>query len=223
MLVTELIVSAVMIIRIYALYGRSARILWFLIGIALCLMALAVWSVMVSQHGHPITVLSGCHLSSVRSASYYLAISWECLFVFDTIIFGLTIYNGYLTRRGVGQDANMPIHRVMMRDGAMYFAAMAGANLVNLVTFVIPGPLISGSLATFATCMSVTMMTRLMLNLHERTEYGVMTLNLPDAQSELDFAVDEDGMSNNTNELEAGPILPLSRMRSRWSELTQEV
>jgi hypothetical protein len=31
-----------MIIRVYALYGRSARVLWWLIGIATCLTALAV-------------------------------------------------------------------------------------------------------------------------------------------------------------------------------------
>jgi hypothetical protein len=30
----------------------------------------------------------------------------------------MTIYNAYLTRRGVGQNARMPIHRLMVRDGA---------------------------------------------------------------------------------------------------------
>jgi hypothetical protein len=71
--------------------------------------------------------------------------------------------------------------------------------------------------------MSVTMMTRLMLNLHERTEYGVMTLNLSEMQGELDFAVDDDGISSSMNELEPGSNLPLSRMGSRRSELIQEV
>ncbi|KAF8128793.1 hypothetical protein K438DRAFT_2139650 [Mycena galopus ATCC 62051] len=42
MLITELVVSAVMIIRIYALYGCSARVLWSLLGIGICLMALTV-------------------------------------------------------------------------------------------------------------------------------------------------------------------------------------
>ena len=67
--------------------------------------------------------------------------------------------------------------------------------------------------------MSVTMMTRLMLNLHERTEYGVITLNL----DELKFAVDGDEIYNDLNELEAGPILPLSCTGSRRSERIQEV
>ncbi|KAJ7664504.1 hypothetical protein DFH06DRAFT_960389, partial [Mycena polygramma] len=41
MLITELVVSVVMILRLYALYGRSARLLWWLIGIATCLTAVA--------------------------------------------------------------------------------------------------------------------------------------------------------------------------------------
>ncbi|KAJ7835112.1 hypothetical protein B0H14DRAFT_3707261 [Mycena olivaceomarginata] len=133
------------------------------------------WSTMAGQKGIPIILFAGCHLSIVRSASYHLATSWVCLFAFDSIIFGLTIYNAYSTRRGVGSDARMPIHKLMVRDGAMYFAAMALANLANIITFLIGGPILPGSLATFAVCTSVTMMSRLMLNLHERTEYGVLT------------------------------------------------
>ncbi|KAK7046389.1 hypothetical protein R3P38DRAFT_69967 [Favolaschia claudopus] len=145
MLLTELFVSVVMIIRVYALYN-NIRVLWSLVGIGICLMALTVWSVMVGQHGHPITVLPGCHLSIVQSASYHLAISWECLFVFDSIIFGLTIYNGYSTRRAAGH-VEMPIHKLMVRDGALYFVAMALANSASIITFLVRGSLLPGSLA----------------------------------------------------------------------------
>lgn len=46
-----------------------------------------------------------------------LAAPWECLFVFDSIIFGLTLYNAYTTRRGLGRHAYMPIHKLLVRDG----------------------------------------------------------------------------------------------------------
>ncbi|KAF8195335.1 hypothetical protein K438DRAFT_2017287 [Mycena galopus ATCC 62051] len=179
LLATQLLVSAVMILRIWALYSRRARVLWWLIGVASSFIAIAVWSMLHGQHGFPLTVLPGCHLAVNESASYYLAGPWECLFAFDAMIFGMTTYKGYVTRRDAG-GANMPIHRVLVRDGApekgaMYFAAMAFANLTNIVTFFIGGPLVPGSLATFATCMSVVMMSRLMLNLHERTHVGVLT------------------------------------------------
>ncbi|KAJ7890122.1 hypothetical protein B0H14DRAFT_3429183 [Mycena olivaceomarginata] len=206
MLATELAVSVVMIIRVYALYGRSARVLWWLIGIAACLTGLTVWGVGVGQHGHPLTVLSGCHFYIVRSASYPIA--WECLFAFDSIIFGLTVYNAYLTRRAVGPDQAMPIHRLMVRDGAfirfigelndrvpqtpqgaIYFAAMAFANLTNITTFFINGRLLPGSLATFATCTSVAMVTHLLLDLYE-CKYDAMVPNLSEVEGELELPVD---------------------------------
>ncbi|KAJ6527405.1 hypothetical protein B0H19DRAFT_1275218 [Mycena capillaripes] len=130
-----------------------------------------------------------------------LAGPWECLFAFDTMIFGMTAYKGYVMRRDAG-GANMPIHHILVRDGAMYFAAMALANLANIVTFFIGGPLVPGSLATFATwmlsagyavpSMSVGMMSRLMLNLHERTDVGVLTeLRMSGINGELAFAETE--------------------------------
>ncbi|KAJ7476590.1 hypothetical protein FB451DRAFT_1033128, partial [Mycena latifolia] len=206
MLITQLLVSGAMMLRIYALYGRSTRVLWWLIGIASGFTAVAAWSFHDGQHGLPLTVLSGCHLAIFLSSVPYstcfthsnlfsdLAGSWECLFAFDSIIFGMISYKAYSTRRtaGNGQCANMPIHQVLVRDGT----AMALANLSNIVTFFVrpsrlaayaisyaylphlisrAQPLLPGSLATFATCMSVVMMARLMLNLHERADVGVLT------------------------------------------------
>ncbi|KAJ7488350.1 hypothetical protein FB451DRAFT_1391290 [Mycena latifolia] len=185
-----LLAPVVMILRIYALYGRSAPVLWWLIGISSSFIAVALWSLHEGQHGFPVTVFSGCHLAIVQSASYHLAGPWECLFAFDSVIFLMTSYKGYVTRRSAahGEGANMPIHRVLVRDGAMYFAAMALANLTNIVTFFIGGPLVPGSLATFATCMSVVMMARLMLNLHERADVGVLTeLRMSGIDDDLEF------------------------------------
>ncbi|KAJ7046056.1 hypothetical protein C8F04DRAFT_1387727 [Mycena alexandri] len=222
MLVTQLVVSAIMILRVYALYTRNKRVLGWLLGIATCFTAITVWSLQQGQEGFPITVFSGCHLGIIQSASYHLAISWACLFAFDSIIFGLTIYNAYQTRRHMGH-VNMPIHRLIVRDGAMYFGAMALANLTNIITFLVrvSSPLssrvdlftqiqvggigIPGSLATFATCMSVTCMTRLMLNLHQRAEYGVLSVvNMDNFQGELDAVASADQSLADTS-----PILPL--------------
>jgi hypothetical protein len=62
------------------------------------------------------------------------------------------------------------------------------------------------------------MMSRLMLNLHERTEYGVLSaLNLSGVQEEIEFIVaagSQGRSSDDLNELEANSILSLSRARS---------
>ncbi|KAJ7152105.1 hypothetical protein C8R46DRAFT_484762 [Mycena filopes] len=226
MLITQLAVSGIMILRIYALYARNARVLWWLIGIASCFIGITAWSMQQGEKGFDIPVLQGCHLGIIQSASYHLAASWSCLFVFDTIIFGLTVYNASQTRRRVGQHANMPIHKVIVRDGAMYFGGMALANLTNIMTFFVGGvsPPIArspraadspqsrfpGSLATFATCISVTLMARLMLNLHQRAEYGVLTgLNMADLQDEIDAVV---GVVGDELVADATPMLPVARV-----------
>ncbi|KAJ7214358.1 hypothetical protein GGX14DRAFT_443792 [Mycena pura] len=52
---------------------------------------------------------------------------------------------------------------------------MALANLSNIGSFYFGGPLFRGSLSTFASCTSVTMVSRLMLNLHEQAAIGIMS------------------------------------------------
>ncbi|KAG5734400.1 hypothetical protein E4T56_gene7159 [Termitomyces sp. T112] len=59
------------------------------------------------------------------------------------------------------------------KDGAIYFAVMAFANLANILTFYLCGPFMRGGLSTFASGISVTMISRLMLNLHENANAGI--------------------------------------------------
>ncbi|KAJ6591412.1 hypothetical protein B0H10DRAFT_779146 [Mycena sp. CBHHK59/15] len=171
---TQILVCIVMILRTYAFYGRNRRLLWMLVVIGVCLTAVCVWTVL-GQRATAVKVLPGCHLGVSVSTGYHLAASWEALLLFDSIIFGLTIYQSYSARRRVGVQARMPLHTLIMRDGAMYFAAMVLANLTNIITYYVTGPLLRGSMSTFANCVSVSMMSRLMLNLHEKAGVGILT------------------------------------------------
>ncbi|KAJ7331058.1 hypothetical protein DFH08DRAFT_815143 [Mycena albidolilacea] len=83
---------------------------------------------------HRILGMSFVH-RSIRSWSSDLAIAWECLFTFDSIIFSLTVYNGYLTR-AVGRGQAMPIHRLML------IMAFLGDSSTLVQNFVAPLPLI---------------------------------------------------------------------------------
>ncbi|KAJ7487992.1 hypothetical protein FB451DRAFT_1390956 [Mycena latifolia] len=193
--------AVVMLLRIYALYGRNIRLLVCLLGLSVPLISVIVWS-MLGQHSESIVILPGCHSSISRSTVHYsdlglivrptpsfhtlnankltdLAAAWEALFVYDALIFGLTVFKTYSTWRRAGSQHYLPIHILILRDGALYFAAMALANLLNIVTFYLSGPILAGSLSTFASCMSVALMSRLMLNLHQKAHVGVLThLNL---------------------------------------------
>ncbi|KAJ6484496.1 hypothetical protein C8R47DRAFT_1321556 [Mycena vitilis] len=190
LVITQLLVSVVAILRTYALYSRNKRLLWCLLILGACLIALSSWTV-YGQHAIPVTVFPGCHLGVTEGTGHHLSASWFCLFLFDLIIFVLTVSKTYSTRRLLGGGDELPLHMLMVRDGAMYFAAMAFANLANIITYYSTGPLIRGSLSTFANCVSVSMMSRLMLNLHAKANAGVFSqLNntqLNDTTTTLDF------------------------------------
>ncbi|KAJ7194500.1 hypothetical protein B0H12DRAFT_1153528 [Mycena haematopus] len=161
---TQLIVSLVMLVRIHALYGRNLRLLAVLLVISLPLLAVIFWSVK-GQQSTLVLGFPGCH-SSVPNSSVGLAGAWLALFVFDSLCFGLTLFKTFSTWRQPGSEASyLPIHALVLRDGA----AMTLANLSNIITFY---PLLSGSLSTFASCVSVTLMARLMLNLHQTSDAG---------------------------------------------------
>jgi len=171
---TQAITAAIMIIRVYALYGRSQRVLWFMIGTAASVVAVSVWSVSGQQASRSM-IIGGCHLGLTESTSYRFAGSWEGLFAFDSAIFGLTIMYAVSAHRWGVRRYSLPT--VVVRDGAMYFGLMALSNLANIATYYLVEywPFLPGALATFANCMSVTMISRLILNLHEHATDGILT------------------------------------------------
>ncbi|KAJ7751502.1 hypothetical protein DFH07DRAFT_774746 [Mycena maculata] len=180
-----------MVQRIYALYSCDKGMVWCLTAIATVLMIIILSTIVVGTK--PALVLP--ILGALRMPC--LAGAWGALFVFDTIIFALTIYNAYSTR---GRMGTMPLHKLIFRDGAMYFAAMALANLANIITFM---PLIPGTLATFASCVSVTMVSRLMLNIHKQVD-----VDQPSPDLGLSALQDLPGSASTVDGASAGPYAP---------------
>ncbi|KAJ7867705.1 hypothetical protein B0H14DRAFT_2730781 [Mycena olivaceomarginata] len=175
---TQVVVSLIMILRVYALYGSSLRVACLLLWIGACVIAVTVWS-MNGQKGAP-AFLEGCHVAIMRST---YGCAWQSLLFLDCTIFGFTVFNAYTTTRRIGPLANLPLHQLIVRDGALYFAAVAVANFSNMSTFY---PLFRGALSTFSSCIAVTMVSRLMLNLHKQAEVGIFT----DTSSSIEIFVD---------------------------------
>ncbi|KAJ7624879.1 hypothetical protein FB45DRAFT_751509, partial [Roridomyces roridus] len=188
LVLTQFVVSAVLIIRTYALYGRDKRILALLLTGAVCLIAALSWAEQ-GQQSIPDSLFPGCNLGITLQRSVHiidLSVSWIAVFLFDTLILSLTVRRTYLLRRELG-GGSMPLHMLIARD---YFA-MALANLTNIITYYVCSvsrrissthihshmtqPLLRGSLATFSNCVSVSIMSRLMLNLHEEASTGILS------------------------------------------------
>ncbi|ETW76078.1 hypothetical protein HETIRDRAFT_222332, partial [Heterobasidion irregulare TC 32-1] len=132
---------------------------------------------LIKQHNTVITgePLHGCHtgLSFMR----FIAVPWEGQFLFDVTVFGLTVYKSFQHRsesewaRGKRSWSNLGLMELIFRDGAsptsVHHLVMALVNLANIFTFYLTSDPLRGVLSTFASCVSITMMSRLILNLHD--------------------------------------------------------
>ncbi|THU94451.1 hypothetical protein K435DRAFT_899819 [Dendrothele bispora CBS 962.96] len=198
LLITEVIVSVLLTVRIYVIYDCNKRVFWsmasvgaVLAGLALVCQDTSLRCVHTSDSSNSDGAVSltplGCHtdlnfipqyvlfscyiklftrlfnLNGINSAAQEAA-AWEALFVYDTLIFAMVLVKGYQSRRS---EERIPLLDLILRDGAVYFAVMALANLANILTFYFAGSYTRGSLSTFSSAISVTMISRLTLNLRE--------------------------------------------------------
>ncbi|KAJ3906674.1 hypothetical protein F5879DRAFT_629505 [Lentinula edodes] len=117
--IQQVIVCVLLTMRIYALYGRNVKILGYMLGSATILAIVAAWSLFGQKST---TATSGCHIGSDLTTSVHLATAWET----------------YKSRHTMGMSLHIPLVSLMLRDGAVYFAVMALANLSNILTFYVP-------------------------------------------------------------------------------------
>ncbi|RDB15736.1 hypothetical protein Hypma_003764 [Hypsizygus marmoreus] len=174
----QALVCVLLTLRIYALYGCSRRILAFMVGSWAIMTGISCWALFGQKIVHA-GQETGCHVGLSSDTAIRLAGPWEALFVFDSIIFILTMVKTWRGRHEFSFNrASIPIIYLIFRDGAIYFAVMALANLANIMTFYSCGPFMRGGLSTFGSSISVTMMSRLMLNLHEAANAGIYSTTL---------------------------------------------
>ncbi|GAW04493.1 hypothetical protein LENED_006288 [Lentinula edodes] len=117
------------------------------------------------------------HYFTVNGGGPKMAIGWEGILLLDTILFALTLWKGYHHRLPIGTNRlGVSLFAVVVRDGSIYFFIVASLNLANIISFYTPGRL-QGNFSNFVGCISVTLMSRMMLDLHEAAEMGIYTTN----------------------------------------------
>ncbi|KII83329.1 hypothetical protein PLICRDRAFT_47203 [Plicaturopsis crispa FD-325 SS-3] len=176
LIINELVVGVLLTLRVHALYQHNRRVLALLLAMGFLTLGLCGWSMTahtgtVSQQVYP-----GCHIAYTAMSGYYLAVPWEMLFVFDCMIYVLTLratYNGHRQHQGLMlTSGRLPLVSLLLRDGALYFGVIALANLSNILTFYLSSALLKGCLSSFASNLSVLLISRLMLNMHENVLTG---------------------------------------------------
>ncbi|EIW77347.1 hypothetical protein CONPUDRAFT_84465 [Coniophora puteana RWD-64-598 SS2] len=177
----QVIVCGILTVRTYALYNRDKYVLAFMLTSASLLAGAAGWS-LTGQQSTSYTLLPGCNESDTFMTGVHIATAWEALFVYDSAVFILTMvrmirtgfFRNFTNRRRVRD-----ILFLVWRDGAIYYLVMVSVNASNILTFYLASSLNRGFLSTFASCVSICMISRLMLNLHQSADVGILSTMSP--------------------------------------------
>ncbi|KAK7046532.1 hypothetical protein R3P38DRAFT_73849 [Favolaschia claudopus] len=164
-LISQIIVAAMLIMRTYALYERNKRVLALTVSVTVAAVGIALVMIL-SGRGRdtldPHLQAFGCPSATTHDSNIRIAAAWSGMLVFDVLIFVLTVYKAlrYETRGG-------HLFSVLFRDGSLYFGIMIAANAGNIASYVMGGPIASGSPTTLVNVLSSVMLTRLMLNMRD--------------------------------------------------------
>jgi len=161
----EFFIGSTLSLRVCAMYGFNRRVFISLAIAALTTVSFGVWAATGPKTVLETSVL-GCHTITPKNQSIRVALAWEAQFVCDIIILSLTLRRAYTYNHSVGLKAPSLL-RTMFRDGAVYFGMIGLVNLANIMTIYSGDIIMAGSMAWFACSISMTMISRLMLNLHE--------------------------------------------------------
>ncbi|KAJ6557696.1 hypothetical protein B0H19DRAFT_1261298 [Mycena capillaripes] len=175
----ETLIEATLSIRVFAMYGRNIWVLIPLLALACIIMPLAVVGIVKAGPAQNLAApgLNGCNTPYPRVTADRLARIWMVVLVCDVLVFTLTVRQAYMQRNTSRLYAGSLIQR-MLNDGSMYFGVIVLATIANLSTFYLGDLLLSGFLSWFTTSLSVTLLCRLMLNLHEAGAARINTLEL---------------------------------------------
>ncbi|OSD03711.1 hypothetical protein PYCCODRAFT_1434103 [Trametes coccinea BRFM310] len=211
--VTQVVVGVMQLVRTYALYGKSRRILLslFMLCGAGCLVS--AWAVAMAWEAgqtqasrNPsaqtrIAIERGvCDLTMSRIQGQYLAAVWACVLIFDAAVFTLTAVQ--VLRDGKPWPGGLSAR--MLRDGAILFVC----HLTNILTCL---RVYRGVSVTATNIISTSMISRLMLDIRDP--------RLLDGFCECSFDDDGDGGGGGGGEFDgvvpnldfAGPMRSLGR------------
>ncbi|KAJ7262399.1 hypothetical protein C8J57DRAFT_1513402 [Mycena rebaudengoi] len=171
----DMLVECTLIMRVFAMYGRNWWILICLLMVFAPFPGLALWDVI--KEGQPqifsVPGISGCATVIPRTSTPRLAGAWESQIVCDILVLLLTVRRAYVHRETYPRYTGASLLWRMTTDGAVYFGIIIIANAANLATFYLGDILLTGFLSWFITSLSIMLLARLMLNLHEVAAVGM--------------------------------------------------
>lgn len=162
------VVAVLLIMRTYALYSSRLAVLLVLCILSLATTACGVWriaTVRTVEYSEENLPLRGCLLPISQHSAKKLAFAWTMMFSFEVVIFFMTLYKSLTFKRH--HNGSSTIVHVMFRDGNIYFGVMMAAFLAVILSLHL-SPAYERRMSTpLANVLSTTMISRLMLNIHD--------------------------------------------------------
>ncbi|KAF8991234.1 hypothetical protein BDQ17DRAFT_1332994 [Cyathus striatus] len=170
----QLVVSILLTLRIHALYECSRRILLCLLSIGAILLVVIFWSLVSQRGGMQPQIGIGCRMDLSRETC--LDFSYEAGQQDDItrpMEYLLSFHLSLETEPYIMGKILMVFLLALLSIVKLNHSVMALTNLANILTYYVASSVFSGGFSTFASSISVTMMSRLMLNLHQSTDIGI--------------------------------------------------
>ncbi|KAJ7213225.1 hypothetical protein B0H12DRAFT_1156092 [Mycena haematopus] len=101
----------------------------------------------------------------------------------DVLVFVLTVRKAFEQRSSMTYSGSLM--QRMINDGSMYFGVIILSNLANVLSFYLGDVLLAGFLSWFTTSLSLTLLSRLMLNLHDVGSVRFRTIDHTTSDHEL--------------------------------------
>ncbi|KZO91686.1 hypothetical protein CALVIDRAFT_567999 [Calocera viscosa TUFC12733] len=172
------IIEAVLIFRIYAMYHGEKKIMYLLGGLFVCQLTGMAYVLQAGCRGLRAIAepLPGVHECTITSTISYEYAYWAALLLFETLLFYLSMRKAYehirqYTFRFEELVLSRRVGEVLIRDGVMYFPFIFLSYLVNLVLFAVSPQYLAQVAPHAALALRSVLTNRLLLNVSRKFYY----------------------------------------------------
>ncbi|KAL5483594.1 hypothetical protein ACEPAI_8826 [Sanghuangporus weigelae] len=162
---TAAAIGVIFILRLYSIYGGSMVILVTFSVLLVAELVVKIWAFTDGTSVNLPPGLVGCVLTGRGNSNDRFVFTWIAELAFDSIVFIATFSRTLIIYRRHRQGAAIPLIKIMMRDGIIYFLVIFVANAVTVVLFI---PDLKAVNASFSTLITSLMVSRLILNLRNQ-------------------------------------------------------
>jgi len=182
------IASLMMLIRIHAIYHGDRLVLSFMWILFFAMLGINIWLLMTSGPVlHP-GINWGCSMlfgQTHRIGTWVSATAWSPM-IFDTAVIVLVVIRTRAIVRGKIADQSKVV-TALFQDGIMYYGVILTINLVLAAMIVKAPDGVKNICAQFQLILTVTMMSRITLNLRKNMDKGssLQSLTVPIGDSRV--------------------------------------